>query len=658
MKNILLALLLFQGAPMGVVTGIVRSPDGKPAAGVRVYAMQVREGAEAANNGTVLESISQTDESGKYRLEVPAGRYYIAAGSLEMPTYFPGTPDVAMARVISITSAAVIEAIDFARFVPASRNPGGILGIGFIASPNATGVVSGVIRYPDGTPAANVAVTLAPTNVAATSGFVIAGTASAMVCARSILSATPGGTTTSFSFAVSSCYSNTRTDSSGAYRLTNISPGTYYIAAGFANNPILYPGTPVVASAIAVTTTPASNIDKLDITLPFPPKGTTVRGRVVAAESLPAGGATIELRLRNPQPTMGLSMLPMPSLQPAISAPDGSFEITDVLPGTYTVHAMMAGTSPIDTTLVIGDQPVNDLRFAFPMSILLGQVLSEDGSPFADAQALREVAVVTLKNPNLIQTTILPIDAAGRFSRPLEANEYRFYVRVLPSEYTIKSMTSGGTDLLQETLEVDGKSATRVEVRLAKRTESTGLKVSGTIVDSITGTPTAARRIELCCRVDEPFESISGPIAPDGTFQVNGVPPGHYTADLRAQPVLYLTEHSIDVTGQDVSGIKLASSPQLTPLSVRINLDAGLLPPRFRISVTLAGSSGVPIPAEILADGIANAWVPGGDRYTVVASNLPDGYVVQSITNGGLIPVPAGPSVTVPPIVITLGRLP
>ena len=36
-----------------------------------------------ANNPTVLESLAQTDSTGHYRLDVPAGRYFIAAGSVD-----------------------------------------------------------------------------------------------------------------------------------------------------------------------------------------------------------------------------------------------------------------------------------------------------------------------------------------------------------------------------------------------------------------------------------------------------------------------------------------------------------------------------------------------------------------------------------------------
>src|SRR5436190_17911112 len=139
-------LLWLQAAqPVGIVTGKVVLPTGMPAAGIRVYAMSVRD-AKDAGSATVIESLSQTDEMGRYRLEVPAGRYYIAAGSVEAPTYFPGTGDVGAARILSVAAGSVTDAVDFSRFVPASRTFAGIIPSPALP-PGSTGALSGVVRY-------------------------------------------------------------------------------------------------------------------------------------------------------------------------------------------------------------------------------------------------------------------------------------------------------------------------------------------------------------------------------------------------------------------------------------------------------------------------------------------------------------------------------
>jgi hypothetical protein len=157
MKSFLLAaIVLIQAGPqsMGVVTGVVRGANGMPTPAVRVYAIGVRDSPEALNAGPApLEGLTETDAAGRYRLEVTLGRYYIASGSVNAPTFYPGTTDPSAARIVSVTSRALVEAIDFSSFVPAAR-PGQIAGVATLGY----GFVSGVLRFPDGTPAAGIPV--------------------------------------------------------------------------------------------------------------------------------------------------------------------------------------------------------------------------------------------------------------------------------------------------------------------------------------------------------------------------------------------------------------------------------------------------------------------------------------------------------------------
>jgi len=133
MKSFLLAVIvLIQAGPqsVGVVTGVVRGANGMPTPAVRVYAIGVRDSGEALDAGPApLEGLTETDAAGRYRLEVTPGRYYIASGSVNAPTVYPGTTDPSAARIVSVTSRGLVEAIDFSSFVPAARS-GGVAGVG------------------------------------------------------------------------------------------------------------------------------------------------------------------------------------------------------------------------------------------------------------------------------------------------------------------------------------------------------------------------------------------------------------------------------------------------------------------------------------------------------------------------------------------------
>jgi hypothetical protein len=93
----------------GIVTGVLKNTDGKPAAGVRVAAISVDDPA-----GENLLSIDQTDAAGRYGLSnIPQGLYYIVAGRVGSLTYYPGGAEPANAQKLVVEPARVISNINF-----------------------------------------------------------------------------------------------------------------------------------------------------------------------------------------------------------------------------------------------------------------------------------------------------------------------------------------------------------------------------------------------------------------------------------------------------------------------------------------------------------------------------------------------------------------
>jgi hypothetical protein len=665
MKSLLLALaILLQTAPQsaGVVTGVVRGANGMPAPGVRVYAIGVRDTLEALNTGTApLEGLTQTDASGRYRLEVSPGRYYIASGSVNAPTFYPGTAKAADARVVTVASGGLVEAIDFSSFVPATNS-----------QPfSGTGVLSGVIRFPDGTPAVGIPVVAASVSGGGSpsGNFTVqvrgpialpapAGTLPALFQINSIVVRSGGGVQLLAS-----------TDVRGRYTFPRTPADTYYIAAGYAESPTLYPGVTDLAAAKTLVTTPTTNVNTLDFSLSRPPAAAgVVRGRLTAVGGVPLGGIRVDIV--STSSARVTSPYGLPSISPARfvnAGPDGRFEFANLRPGPYVVTASYSAVISESRSIVVGDQPVEGVDFLFRASTLSGRILAEDGSPIPDVRFFGDAVVSTAGNPNMVLSTIFQVANDGSFARILEPGEYRFFLRALPEEYSIMSMTAAGVDLMKETLKYAATEPVKLDVRVTKRTavadsSNPTVSVNGRILDALTGTLSGAERIILCCRASGPVERFSAPLKSDGSFEFSAVPPGRYEVSLRtaastAGPSVVGSD--LIVGTENISGLEFLSALQVGQQPAVIEFEDGSVPPDgFPVRVQYTGNSSR---VRVVAQAFKHAHVatlPLGDTYKLSVIDLPEGYVVKSISG---LTEPASGSVrptasTPPPVVITLAR--
>jgi len=117
---LLTAFLAIQGVPPaaqqgGTIAGILRNADGRPAVGARVAALARPESQLEAAAAADLSSIAATDEQGRYKLEdIPPGQYYIIAGRVDVPTYYPGTSQMSSGTVVKVAPGVALEGLDFA----------------------------------------------------------------------------------------------------------------------------------------------------------------------------------------------------------------------------------------------------------------------------------------------------------------------------------------------------------------------------------------------------------------------------------------------------------------------------------------------------------------------------------------------------------------
>src|SRR5262245_34240205 len=113
---LLFAILALQGIPVqqgGTVTGVLRDSTGLPVAGVRMAAVARGDVLESTAAGS-MAGLTETDTQGRFTLEsIPPGRYVIAAGRLDLQTYYPGTQVLTDTTVLTITRGATLTDINF-----------------------------------------------------------------------------------------------------------------------------------------------------------------------------------------------------------------------------------------------------------------------------------------------------------------------------------------------------------------------------------------------------------------------------------------------------------------------------------------------------------------------------------------------------------------
>jgi hypothetical protein len=104
-------------AQIGTVTGQLLNDRGAPVAGVRVAAMPVPR--EGDTSGPTLIGLTLTDSNGRYTLEMlEPGTYYVTAGRVDSPSYYPGVNTLSSAKSILVTAGARISGIDFRTVQP------------------------------------------------------------------------------------------------------------------------------------------------------------------------------------------------------------------------------------------------------------------------------------------------------------------------------------------------------------------------------------------------------------------------------------------------------------------------------------------------------------------------------------------------------------
>lgn len=355
-----------------------------------------------------------------------------------------------------------------------------------------------------------------------------------------------------------------QTNDLGEYRIANLTPGRYYLSAtdrltsisnfsapsAEANLPTYYPNAPDAQSAAALEVAAGADLRGMDLRMR---KGKVfqVRGKVTGQDGKPTTGVLLMVN-----PKENLNLLIAGARMTAQVRPDGTFEVRNVAPGTYTIQsAMNAVINGVPAPKLAGrldftvsDADLTDLTLALSSgTAITGRLRLEGGdlaalaAPAANRQPVVAGAgaivvigggpsgisvALTELGPTGIGGTTGPVAADGSFKlEGLSPAKYRLNVGGIPMVGFIKSATLNGADVLKNGIDLTSGGGGTLDIVVSKKPA----EVSGTV--QVEQNQSAAGLVVSLWSAD-------APIFPDslrtvntsqaGTFSFPGLRPGTY----------------------------------------------------------------------------------------------------------------------------------
>jgi protocatechuate 3,4-dioxygenase beta subunit len=417
---------------------------------------------------------------------------------------------------------------------------------------------------------------------------------------------------------------STATDFRGAYTISGLMPGRYYIQASMRNQPgqasaatlnvtTFFPSSLDLRGATAVEVGAGAELTNMAVRLRRE-KVYTIRGTVLSGGT-PVNGVSLTLMPQDTPVTSGGPDILSNVLGNQVSSNrEGKFEIRNVLPGSYALYGTQGGASMIsinggDTVFFRAAAPApagGGVNFSAPASGSSGRVqvnvAAEDvadivltlspgstitGSVKVDNGSVEEL-LKGIKPPTLPDGVVAPaglgalnvrlaptgqgisagapsspVDPSGSFTLGSTApSTYYVTVNGLPTGYYVKSMTFSGQDILRSPLDFSSGGGGQLEITLAKGVG----EISGSVTDS-QGRMLTGVTVSLWPRIPSRATANGGvrTVTTDqsGAFKFTGIVPGEYwTAAFEDLPDAGLGQYTGFLNGltADATSVKLAEN--------------------------------------------------------------------------------------------------
>ena len=362
-----------------------------------------------------------------------------------------------------------------------------------------------------------------------------------------------------------------KTNDRGEYRIYWITPGRYFLMAGSAissSNPMLaliammdgnststnelplnlgltfYPGVDDIGSARAIDLLPGAELDSVNLTLSPRPPAHRIRGRVIDSRTgQPPSRAQVVATPQTPGITSNSAVDMVVSQLPTnnYNSGNGTFEIRDLLSGTYLVRAMVqnptpaAGPSSGMVAVSVGDSDVENVVVTVVPAGTVGGRIRVDGQQQSVTPDRLRLQLIS-RNPtssiptNLVRSSFAAVPAADfmfRFTN-VAVGDYRLTLQgqgaAGGSAVYIKEARFDGTDVLNGPLRISGSTSGTLDVLIG----IVGGRLSGTLTDQRSQPVPVAQVVLIPGTRDRLDLYRVGNSDENGHFNFIGITPGDY----------------------------------------------------------------------------------------------------------------------------------
>jgi hypothetical protein len=350
------------------------------------------------------------------------------------------------------------------------------------------------------------------------------------------------------------------TNSRGEYRIDNIKPGRYYVAAGNRPDPpglrgasgqasnvsyafSYFPGVNDVAQASPVDIRPGE--DALPDMITSREKLFSVRGRVVDSTGQLVsnrGQGQVNVSLNYSGFAGGTSSGSGRRYDPAT----GRFELFNVIPGSYVIQAHMFAdntASQVDQNalpiaelpIVVQNSDLEDLVLRLTTPVTVPGKMTIDGAITTNVSSYNGIRLTFRRMSNGAPINVgtspvqQPVHADGTFQVVgMRAGEYQVSVSSYPPTAYVKSLRFDGRDILGKPLEFSGTIGVGFDIVLSSKPGQVRGTVTDAMLKPVQGVPAVVVPLaseDRRTRADLYNYILTGP---NGQFTISGIAPGYY----------------------------------------------------------------------------------------------------------------------------------